>query len=122
MRKTVAVVGTREFNNYPLLKTTLDKITGIGCIVSGGAKGADTLAEKYAAENALETVIYLPKYDKYGRGAPLKRNEEIVNASDMVVAFWDGKSRGTANTIANARKKGKALTVINYTNEVIIDG
>lgn len=80
-------------------------------IISGGAEGIDTQAEKYASENNIPIIIFKPYYDKFRRNAPLKRNEEIVNASDIVIAIWDGQSKGTKYTIDYAKKKGKEIQV-----------
>lgn len=109
----IAVIGSRSFNDYVFLKDTLLKIiSGISSdvtIVSGGAKGADILSEKFARENNLQTEIYLPDWKKFGRGAGIVRNKDIVNASDIVVAFWDGKSKGTLSSINIAKKQNKKI-------------
>ena len=84
-------------------------------IVSGGAKGADELAHRYANDRGLPIEIYLPQYGQYGRTAPLKRNIQIVEASEQVIAFWDEKSRGTAFTIREARKRDIAVFVMEQT-------
>ncbi len=99
----VAVIGSRSFQNRKLLEETLDKIEGIELIVSGGAIGADTMAEAYAKARGIKTLIFRPEYDKYGRTAPLIRNKVIINNADMVIAFWDGKSRGTKFTVDYAK-------------------
>ena len=67
-------------------------------IVSGGAIGADTYAKEFAIANNLKLLEFLPEYDKYGKSAPLISNRLIVNNFDEVLAFWDGKSRGTKYT------------------------
>jgi hypothetical protein len=108
-----AVIGSRGFNVYVLLKGTLDAYL-ISQIISGGAIGADMLAERYAEEHEIPTLIFKPDYNKYGRGAPLVRNKEIVDAAERVIAFWDGKSRGTAYTLKYAKSKGKEVKVIEY--------
>lgn len=77
-------------------------------IVSGGAKGADTYAREFAQKHNIKLIEFLPKYDKYGRAAPLVRNILIIEECDCVLAFWDGKSRGTMYTIDWAKKNGKA--------------
>lgn len=74
-------------------------------IVSGGAKGADTYAREYAMKNNIPLIEFLPDYRKYGRKAPLMRNLQIVDNCDFLLAFWDGKSRGTKFTIDYAEKK-----------------
>ena len=81
-------------------------------IISGGARGADSLAAAEARRRGLVVVEYLPEYERYGRGAPLVRNRQIVAACDRLVAFWNGKSRGTAYTIREARKNGKQVQII----------
>jgi len=80
-------------------------------IVSGGAKGADTLAEQFAKENNLPVKIFKPDWAKYGRGAGPVRNKQIVEYADKVIAFWDGESKGTKSSIDLAEKSGKLLTV-----------
>lgn len=80
-------------------------------IISGGAKGVDTLAEEYAHKKGIPVKIFRPDYKQYGKRAPLIRNKEIVNACDRLIAIWDGKSRGTSFTIHCARSAGKEVKV-----------
>ncbi|MBV5326156.1 MAG: DUF2493 domain-containing protein [Chlorobium sp.] len=80
-------------------------------IVSGGAKGADTLAENYAREYQIDTLIFKPDYKKYGRVAPIIRNATIIDNANIVVAFWNGKSKGTKNAIDNAKRKMKVVKI-----------
>ena len=84
----------------------------VDCIIIGGAKGVDALAERFAEEHGIETVILRPQYARYGRAAPLKRDEEMVLMADRVLAIWDGQSRGTKYTIDYAKKQGKDLLVL----------
>ena len=81
-------------------------------IVSGGAKGADTYAREFAQKHNLTLIEFLPEYDKYGKGAPLVRNKLIVDNCDCVLAFWDGKSRGTKFTLDYAREKNKPIKIV----------
>lgn len=81
-------------------------------IISGGAKGVDTLAEAAAREHGLGVETISPNFARYGRGAPHVRNMEIVSRCDRLVAFWNGESKGTKSTIDAARKAGKPTTVI----------
>ena len=81
-------------------------------IISGGAKGIDTVAEKYADEHKISKLIIRPKYDLYGKAAPIKRNEEMVDLADAVLIIWDGASHGTQYTAKYAKKKNKAVTLI----------
>ena len=85
-------------------------------IVSGGAKGIDTLAKEYAERYGLKYTDFLPCYEKYGRAAPLRRNDEIIAYADEILAFWDGKSKGTAYIIKAAKKQGKPVSVV-YTDK-----
>lgn len=84
---------------------------GVTEIVSGGAKGIDTCAREYAREHGLKLTEFLPDYPRYGRGAPLKRNLEIIAYADQVLAFWDGKSPGTKYVIDQCNKYKKKVTV-----------
>ncbi len=87
-----AVIGSRSFNDYTLLKQTLDKYA-ISAIVSGGARGVDQLGEQYALDKGLPTLILKPDYDKHGKKEQLLRNLDIIDAAEQVIAFWDGESR-----------------------------
>lgn len=107
-----AVVGSRDFDDYDLLKSELSKFE-ITKIISGGAKGADSLAERYAAENNIPTEIYKPDWS-IGKHAGIMRNKTIVDNSDRVIAFWDGSSKGTLSSINHAKKNGKPTIIIQY--------
>jgi hypothetical protein len=104
----VAVIGSRGLAVPDLKKYLPPETTEI---VSGGAKGVDTSAREYAAANGLKLTEFLPEYDKYGRGAPLKRNITIIEYADVVLAFWDGRSRGTKFVIDNCKKMGVPVKV-----------
>jgi len=88
-----------------------------GLIISGGAKGIDAVAERYAAAHGIESKVFKPDYARFGKAAPLKRNDEMVELADMVLAIWDGKSRGTKHTIDYAEKIGKEVKVITVTEK-----
>lgn len=81
-------------------------------IITGGAAGVDTLAEQYADSRRISKIVIRPRYDLYGRKAPLIRNRQIIDFCDEVLIFWDGRSRGTKYTIDYALNSGKKLTVI----------
>ena len=81
-------------------------------IVSGGAQGVDKLAEEYAKRYALPLTLFLPQYQKYGKCAPLKRNEEIAAYADEALIFWDGRSRGTAHAVACFQSLDKPVRII----------
>lgn len=80
-------------------------------IVSGGAKGIDTFAENYAKLNNLPFTIFPPEYKKYGRIATFVRNQQIVDASDMIIAFPSKDSKGTIDTIRRTKRSNKPLKV-----------
>ncbi len=89
----VAIIGSRKITSIAL-DNYLPKDTTE--IVSGGAKGVDTCAKQYAYEHGISYTEFLPQYNRYGRGAPLKRNQQIVDYADFVLIIWDGQSKGTA--------------------------
>lgn len=111
----VAVIGSRTFKNYSLLRETLDNYyPQISLIVSGGARGADSLGEKYAKEEGIQTLIFKPEWDKYGKSAGMIRNKYIIDNADLVVAYWDGLSKGTKDSIDYATKLNKKLNIIKF--------
>lgn len=110
----VAVIGSRMLHLENLGDYLPDETTEI---VSGGAKGIDTDAKKYAVDNGIAFIEFLPDYQRYGRGAPLKRNIQILEYADIVLAVWDGKSHGTKFVIDQCRKKGIPLQIIYRTPE-----
>lgn len=81
-------------------------------IVSGGARGIDSCAKEFAICNRLKLTEFLPKYDRYKKGAPLMRNIEIIEYADMVIAFWDGKSKGTKFIIDECKRRNIVCDVI----------
>lgn len=97
----VGIIGSRSLAIPDLGRYLPPDVTEI---VSGGARGVDSSARAYALAHAIPLREFLPEYDRYGRSAPLKRNDQIVAASDLVIAFWDGVSKGTAYTIRQCRK------------------
>ena len=104
----VAVIGSRELQVNHLEDYLPDHVTEI---VSGGARGIDTCAKSYALRHGLTLTEFLPEYEKYGRGAPLRRNITIIEHADLVLAFWDGKSRGTKFVIDNCKKRNIPVAV-----------
>ena len=104
----VAVIGSRS-----VFVTDIDMYISDGDeIVSGGAVGADSCATKYAKKNGLRLTVFLPQYERYGRAAPIMRNKEIADYADKIIAFWDGKSKGTLSVIKYAEKTGKPCEII----------
>ena len=105
----LAIIGSRGIMVEDIERYLPD---GVDEIVSGGAKGADLCAKEYAEKNCIKYTEFLPDYNRYGRAAPIKRNDEIINYADEIIAFWDGASKGTQYTVKKAQKIGKNVTVI----------
>ncbi len=113
----IGIVGSRNYTEWVCFLGHMGSLfpfgKGIDLIVSGGAEGADTLAELYADRNEIKTKIIKPDWEKYGKQAGFIRNGEIIRESDIIIAFWDGVSKGTADTI-NKAKVFKRTTIIVY--------
>lgn len=113
----VIVAGGRDFNDYGLLKDKLDyylqNLPDIE-IVSGGAKGADALGERYAKESGYPLKVFPAAWDSLGKRAGLVRNEEMARYANYLVAFWDASSRGTKHMIDVAKRSGLKVKVVKY--------
>lgn len=111
----IAIVGSRDFPNKKKVETYVSMLNtrypGGVTVVSGGAKGVDTWAEKAAKLAGIPTQIIPAEWDKYGKSAGFLRNGLIVEEAERVVAFWDGDSRGTLDTIRKATKAGKPVEI-----------
>ena len=103
------IVGSRSIKSFDLAPHIPD---GVDTIISGGAEGIDRLAEEYADLHRLSKIILRPRYELYGRAAPLMRNEKMVDAADAVLIVWDGTSRGARYTLEYAKKKNKPFSLI----------
>lgn len=111
----VAIIGSRTFNDCELIKKVLNPVKDkINLIVSGGADGADQLGADYAEENNIPTKIFLPDWNEHGKSAGYIRNKLIVKSSDIIIAFWDGKSAGTQHSFKLAKKLNKKIKIIKY--------
>ncbi|MCI9449701.1 MAG: hypothetical protein HFE30_05555 [Clostridiales bacterium] len=105
----IAIIGSRNLT----VTDFSDYIPHEACeIVSGGARAIDSCARIYAETYGMKLTEFLPEYNKFGRSAPLKRNLQIIDYADEVIAFWDGKSRGTKYVIDTCKKSGKKIHVI----------
>ncbi len=105
----IAVIGSRKLKHVDLVSYVPKTVTEI---VSGGALGIDSCAADYAKVMGIKLTEFLPDYRRYGKGAPIRRNKQIAEYADEGIAFWDGKSKGTKNTIELFKKLGKPITVI----------
>lgn len=103
------VVGSRGITEFDLSVYISEDVD---TIISGGAKGIDTLAEQYADTHRLSKYIIRPQYDLYGRAAPIKRNELMTEMADAVLIIWDGYSKGTQYTLNYAKKMYKSITLV----------
>ncbi len=115
------VAGGRDFQDYSLLKARLDHLLSNAIargdqieIVSGRARGADSLGERYAKENGYPVKEFPADWDLHGRSAGFKRNAEMADYGTHLAAFWDGSSRGTKSMIDLAKKKGLVVRVTRY--------
>ena len=112
----VAIIGSSDFKNKELLDTTMKKIqeqNTITKIISGGAKGADTMGVQWANKNNIETLVFYPNFKKHKRAYHF-RNRQIVIQSDLIVAFWNGYSTRTKYTITFAKTLEKEVIVVKY--------
>ena len=123
----IIIAGSRDFNDYELLKksaieiiTKKTMLPDLTRIVSGGARGADTLGERFANEMGLEISRFIPDWDGLGKRAGYVRNAEMAKFAveddndGMLIAFWDGQSRGTKHMIDLANKYGLEVHVVNF--------
>ena len=121
----LAIIGSRNFTNYAQLRDVINqyfvshqdagypKFT-FDTIISGGAKGADDMGAKFAKINNIGLREYIPDWDKHGKSAGFIRNRNIINDSDFILAFWDGISKGTANSLSLAKKQKKPTLIIYF--------
>ena len=103
------IVGSRSITDFDLSQYVQNDVD---TIISGGAGGVDSLAENYADTHRTSKYIMRPSYDLYGRSAPLKRNEKMVETADAVLIIWDGASKGTKYTLEYAQKLKKPITLV----------
>lgn len=117
----VIIAGGRDFNDYDRLEKTMDRllsrITDEIVIVCGMARGADTLGEQYGKQRGYRIKYFPADWETFGRTAGYIRNQKMAENADALVAFWDGKSRGTANMIDIAQRFDLRVRVIRYEQE-----
>ncbi len=115
----IIIAGGRKFSDKALVESCLieacqDLEPEDVTIVSGGAKGADAIGEALAKEFFTNLAVYPANWDRYGRSAGYRRNYLMAENADVLLAFWDGESKGTKNMIEMAYKANLLVTVINY--------
>jgi len=109
----ILVTGSRKLNQADIVWNYFMNRDDITEIIHGGAMGADSLVEAYALQNNIKTTIIRSIYPSKGEYY-LYRNAEMIGMCDEVVAFWDGKSRGTKFTINYAKKRFKKISIVRY--------
>ena len=113
----VIIAGSRNFNDYGILKKKLNAILKNQkevTIISGTANGADKLGERYANDNHLKLEQYPAMWDLFGKKAGYMRNEEMVKVADAAIVFWDGKSKGSKHMIDISKKYNLKLRIIMF--------
>lgn len=109
------VAGSRGFDDYKLLSAHLDDINrrfGISEIVSGTARGADRLGERYAVEHGIAIKRFPADWNNFGRAAGYIRNEQMAKYADACICFWIDGSKGTGHMINLARQYGLRLRIV----------
>ena len=123
----IIIAGSRDFGDYELLKksaieiiTKKTMLPDLTRIISGGARGADTLGERFANEMGLEISRFIPDWDDLGKRAGYVRNAEMAKFAveddnyGMLIAFWDGQSKGTKHMIDLAKRYGLEVHVVSF--------
>jgi len=113
----VIIAGGRDFDDYDMLYLRVDKILSRQTeieIVSGAAKGADKLGERYAEERGYKLTRFIADWNTFGKAAGYRRNIEMATYADALIAFWNQESKGTEHMITIAKKEGLLIRVITY--------
>ena len=110
----ILVCGGRDFQDNGTLNKYLDFLKP-SHVISGGANGADTLSELYCNSRKIKCVVVPAQWDKHGKSAGFIRNQEMIDMKpDLVVAFWDGYSTGTKDTLSRAKRRGITTIIVYY--------
>ena len=113
----VVVAGSRSFADFGLMCSRLDVLLSQRSevvIISGAARGADALGERYAELRGLPVERFPADWARYGRAAGYRRNEVMAAVADAVVVFWDGRSPGTGHMVDIAQSRGLPLWVVRF--------
>lgn len=113
----LAIVGSRRYRDFFAFCKIVSKFVvylKVTHIVSGGCRGPDNMAEDYAKSTNISFSKHMPNWDLHGKAAGYIRNKKIVEDCDAVLAFWDGKSKGTKHTIDLAKAADKDVYIVNY--------
>lgn len=112
MAEHVAIVGSRGYSSEQQVRRYVAALAEDTVIVSGGARGVDTWALDEARRRGMRVVLHRPDWGRYGKRAGFVRNSLIVRDCDRCVAFWDGQSRGTMDTVRKCEESGKPVEVL----------
>jgi hypothetical protein len=107
----IAIVGSRDFDRFSLVVDYVNNLPKDTVVISGGARGVDRIATVAARNAGLLVIEYPADWENGGKGAGFARNTLIVEQADRVVAFWDGDSKGTLDTLKKAAAAGKLVEV-----------
>ena len=109
----IVIAGSRSFHDYQLLCQTLapDK-SRITQVLTGGARGADQLGFRWALKHHIRSRCFAANWARFGKAAGVRRNHQMAQAGDVLIAFWDGQSPGTAHMVQCMRQRGKPVVVI----------
>ena len=113
----IAIVGSRSFNDYAILENWILSHTAdetISLVISGGAMGADRLAERFAFNHNIPMKVIIPNWDQDGRTAGVQRSIKIIKEADVCFVFWDGLSRGTRYSIELCQRYGKPTYICRF--------
>jgi predicted Rossmann fold nucleotide-binding protein DprA/Smf involved in DNA uptake len=108
------IAGSRSINHYVVLDHAIQEsgwAEEISEVVSGGARGVDALGEEWAYKNHKHLMVFPADWDTYGRSAGIRRNKTMAGYADALIAVWDGKSKGTAHMVEEARRQGLKVFV-----------
>ena len=115
------IAGSRNFTDYQKLKTECDQFLqehkNIEIVSGGYYKGADKLGIQYANEKGFDLIKFSAEWNKFGKAAGPKRNKEMARYADALIAFWDGKTKGTKSMINLAKKEALIIKIIFYVNQ-----
>lgn len=107
----IAIIGSRKFPDLEMVRRRVAQLPDDTHVLSGGAWGVDRAAEEAAKARGLRVTVYYADWDVNGKEAGILRNREVVDACDLLIAYWDGTSPGTRNCFERARKAGKPVEV-----------
>ena len=115
----VIIAGSRNFNDYEMLEQLVDMYLQRYSadqieIVSGGARGADSLGERYARSRGIALKVMPADWNRYGKSAGYRRNESMAQYATHCIVFWDGASRGSQHMIDLANQYNLALRIVRY--------